>query len=139
MSPRKTAAGKRPAARPGSSGGETDKGNPEAPSGPIMIGGRELKLSNLGKVLYPKTGFTKGQVIDYYARIAPTLLPHLRGRPLTLKRYPNGVEEGFFYEKMCPSHRPDWVSTTDVVSEGGKRPFVRYCVVDDVATLIWIA
>ena len=59
--------------------------------------------------MYPETGFTKGQVIDYYTRIAPVLLPHLRGRPLTLKRYPNGVEGEYFYEKQCPSHRPDWV------------------------------
>ena len=141
MSPR--AAGRRTSTskttRPGSGGETPGKGRPEAPPGPIIIGGRQLKLSNLDKVLYPKTGFTKGQVIDYYARIAEVLLPHLRGRPITLKRYPNGVEGDFFYEKMCPSHRPDWVNTTKVVSEGGKRPFVQYCVADDLPTLVWIA
>ena len=73
--------------------------------------GRTLSLSNLDKVLYPEVGFTKGQVIDYYTRVAPVLLPHLRGRPLTLKRYPNGVEGQYFYEKQCPSHRPEWVGT----------------------------
>jgi bifunctional non-homologous end joining protein LigD len=73
------------------------------------VDGRKLRLSNLDKVLYPKPGFTKGQVIDYYARIGPVLIPHLHGRPLTLKRYPDGVEGEFFYEKQCPSHRPDWV------------------------------
>ena len=73
------------------------------------IGGRTVRLSNLDKVLYPEAGFTKGQVIDYYTRIAPAVLPHLRGRPLTLKRYPNGVDGQFFYEKQCPGHRPDWV------------------------------
>ena len=77
----------------------------------VTVEGRELALSNLDKVLYPEAGFTKGQVIDYYARVAEVLLPHLRGRPLTLKRYPNGVEGKFFYEKRCPQHRPDWVQT----------------------------
>ena len=72
----------------------------------VAIGDKTLSLSNLDKVLYPRAGFTKGQVIDYYTRIAPVLLPHLRDRPLTLKRYPNGVEDKFFYEKRCPSHAP---------------------------------
>jgi bifunctional non-homologous end joining protein LigD len=72
----------------------------------IEVEGRQIKLSNLDKVLYPKAGFTKGQVIDYYARIAPALLPHLADRALTLKRYPNGVEGMFFYEKNCPTYRP---------------------------------
>ena len=72
----------------------------------VAIGDKTLSLSNLDKVLYPRVGFTKGQVIDYYTRIAPVLLPHLRDRPLTLKRYPNGVEDKFFYEKRCPSHAP---------------------------------
>ncbi|HVH88778.1 MAG TPA: hypothetical protein VM912_18815, partial [Terriglobales bacterium] len=71
----------------------------------IEIEGKQLKLSNLDKVLYPAVGFTKGQVIDYYVRIAPVLLPHLEGRPLTLKRYPEGVDGMFFYEKSCPKHR----------------------------------
>ena len=80
----------------------------------VEVEGRTLSLSNLDKVFYPATGFTKGQVIDYYTRIAPVLLPHLRGRPLTLKRYPNGVDGQFFYEKHCPRHRPDWVATATV-------------------------
>ena len=78
--------------------------------------GHRLSLSNLDKVLYPEAGFTKGHVIDYYTRVAPVLLPHLRGRPLTLKRYPNGVDEPHFYEKQCPSHRPDWVRTAPICS-----------------------
>jgi bifunctional non-homologous end joining protein LigD len=104
----------------------------------VDIEGRHLKLSNLDKVLYPEAGFTKGQVIDYYVRIAPCLLPHLRGRPLTMKRYPNGVGGMFFYEKNCPTHRPDWVKTTRVWSEGNNR-WMDYCVIDDVATLVWAA
>jgi bifunctional non-homologous end joining protein LigD len=87
----------------------------------LIVEGRKLPVSNLNKVLYPKTGFTKGEVIDYYIRIAPVLLPHLRDRPLTLKRYPNGVEQPFFYEKQCPSHRPKWMKTTAVWSEGNQR------------------
>ncbi len=104
----------------------------------VEIEGKQLKLSNLGKVLYPKAGFTKAQVIDYYVRIAPVLLPHLRGRPLTMKRYPEGVEKGFFYEKNCPTHRPDWVKTAPIWSEGNNR-WMDYCLVQDVATLVWAA
>jgi bifunctional non-homologous end joining protein LigD len=104
----------------------------------VSVEGRELKLSNLDKVLYPKTGFTKGHVIDYYTRIAPVLLAHLEGRPLTLKRYPNGVEGHFFYEKRCPSYRPDWFKTAEVWSDRNKG-IVPYCVVDDLASLIWVA
>ena len=139
MNPRKTTAAKHAPARQGSDSRDIAKNTPESPAGPIKIDNRELKFSNLSKVLYPQTGFTKGEVIDYYARIAPVLLPHLRGRPITLKRYPNGVDGEFFYEKMCPDHRPDWVATTDIISTGGKRPFVRYCVVNDLPTLLWIA
>src|SRR5437588_10248194 len=72
----------------------------------LVVEGKKLSVSNLNKVLYPKVGFTKGQVIDYYIRIAPVLLPHLKDRPLTMKRYPNGVDKEFFYEKNCPTHRP---------------------------------
>ena len=82
---------------------------------------RELALSNLDKVLYPEAGFTKAQVIDYYSRIGAVLLPHLRDRPLTLKRYPDGVESQSFYEKNCPSHRPDWVQTAKVWSGQNQR------------------
>ncbi|HEV7863885.1 MAG TPA: non-homologous end-joining DNA ligase [Acidimicrobiia bacterium] len=104
----------------------------------VEIGGKQLKLSNLEKVLYPDAGFTKGQVIDYYSRIAPALLPHLRGRPLTLKRYPNGVDSGYFYEKQCPSHRPDWVQVAPVWS-GHNRRVINFCLVEDLPTLIWVA
>ena len=105
----------------------------------VEIEGHKLALSNLPKTLYPEAGFTKAQVIDYYTRIAPVLLPHLRGRPLTLKRYPNGVDAPFFYEKNCPSHRPPWVHTVTVPSEGSTGGRIDYCVVDNLATLVWIA
>jgi bifunctional non-homologous end joining protein LigD len=104
----------------------------------IEVEGRQIKLSNLDKVLYPKAGFTKGQVIDYYVRVAPALLPHLANRALTLKRYPNGVDGMFFYEKNCPSYRPSWMKTAKVWSEGNNR-FMHYCVVADLPTLVWLA
>jgi bifunctional non-homologous end joining protein LigD len=108
---------------------------------PVDIEGRRLTLSNLDKVLYPHTGFAKAQVLDYYTRIAPALLPHLRDRPLTLKRYPNGVEGKSFYEKNAPSHRPDWVHTETLASPGStrNRETIDYVVVDELATLIWVA
>jgi bifunctional non-homologous end joining protein LigD len=89
-------------------------------------------------VLWPTAGFTKGEMIDYYARVADGILPHLRGRPLTLKRYPNGVAEKYFYEKRCPKHRPDWVLTAPIFS-GRNEGDIDYCVCDDRATLIWVA
>ncbi len=98
----------------------------------VEVEGRRLSLSNLAKVMYPDTGFTKGQVIDYYTRIAPAVLPHLRNRPLTLKRYPNGVEGQYFYEKRCPSHAPEWVRREQVEK-------ITYCVCDDLPTLVWLA
>jgi bifunctional non-homologous end joining protein LigD len=104
----------------------------------VEVEGRTLSLSNLDKVFYPRTGFTKGHVIDYYMRIAPVLLPHLRGRHLTLKRYPNGVEGDFFYEKQCPAHRPDWVRTAGVWSRHNGRE-IDYCMVDELATVVWLA
>jgi bifunctional non-homologous end joining protein LigD len=104
----------------------------------VEVDGRVLKLSNRDKVLYPETGFTKGDVIDYYARIAPFVLPHLHGRPLTLKRYPNGVEGEFFYEKQCPSHRPDWVPTQPVYSRHNRADIV-FCLANDLPTLVWLA
>lgn len=103
----------------------------------IEVEGRQIKVSNLDKVLYPKAGFTKGQVIDYYVRIAPVLLPHLADRALTLKRYPNGVDGMHFYEKNCPSYRPPWMKTARVWSEGNNR-FMDYCVVADLPTLVWL-
>src|SRR6266704_6431730 len=104
----------------------------------LVVEGRKLSVSNLEKILYPKVRFTKGQVIDYYIRVAPVLLPHLRDRPLTMKRYPNGVEGEFFYEKNCPSHRPKWVKTAKVWSEGNQR-IMNYCLVNDLPTLVWAA
>jgi bifunctional non-homologous end joining protein LigD len=103
----------------------------------VEVDGRRVVLRNLGKVFYPETGFTKGDVLDYYVRIAPVLLPHLKDRPLTLKRYPEGVEGPFFYEKRCPRHRPPWVTTAPVWSEGNQED-IRYCVVDGLATLVWL-
>ena len=104
----------------------------------LVVEGKKLAVSNLNKVLYPKVGFTKGQVIDYYIRIAPVLLRHLHDRPLTMKRYPNGVDKEFFYEKNCPSHRPKWVKTAKVWSEGNNR-MMNYCLVQDLPTLVWAA
>lgn len=98
----------------------------------VVTDGRLLKLSNWDKVLFPKTGFTKGDLISYYARVAPAVLPHLRDRALTLKRYPNGVEQQYFYEKNSPSHRPDWVPVANI---GG----VRYTLAQDRPTLVWLA
>jgi bifunctional non-homologous end joining protein LigD len=104
----------------------------------VEVEGRRLSLSNLDKVMYPKTGFAKRDLIDYYVRIAPVLLPHLHDRPLTLKRYPDGVEGQFFYEKQCPSHRPDWVRTEAVWSRHNERS-IDFCLANDVPTLVWLA
>jgi bifunctional non-homologous end joining protein LigD len=104
----------------------------------IEVDGKHLKLSNLDKVLYPATGFTKGQVIDYYARIGPVLIPQLAGRPLTLKRYPSGVNGEFFFEKNATKHRPDWVKTAPIWSEGNNRD-VNYILLNDLPTLVWVA
>ena len=91
---------------------------------PVRVDGRELLLSNLDKVLYPAAGFTKGEVIDYYTRIAPTLLPHLAGRPLTVKRYPNGVDGNSFFEKNASRGRPSWVRTVRLPAPGSTKSVV---------------
>ena len=104
----------------------------------VEVQGRKLSLTNLDKILYPATGFTKGQVVDYYVRIAPVLVPHLAGRPLTMKRYPGGVDQEYFFEKNAPMHRPDWVKTAPVWSEGNKRT-INYLLANDLPTLVWIA
>jgi len=104
----------------------------------VEVEGHPLSLSNLQKVFYPAVGFTKGQVIEYYTRIAPVLLPHLAGRHLTLKRYPDGVEGPYFYEKQCPGHRPEWVRTKGVWSRHNGRE-IDYCMVDGLATVVWLA
>jgi bifunctional non-homologous end joining protein LigD len=98
----------------------------------ILIDGRRLKLTNWDKVLFPKTGFTKGDLVAYYTRAAPAVVPHLRDRPLTLKRYPNGVDEQYFYEKQSPSHRPEWVATKKIGD-------VNYTLCQDRATMVWLA
>ncbi len=104
----------------------------------VRIGPRTLKLSNLDKIYWPEAGFTKGQMIDYYTRIAPALLPHLKDRPLTLKRYPDGIDGMMFYEKNCPKHRPPWIKTAKVWSEGNGRDMF-YCLAQDLPTLVWIS
>jgi bifunctional non-homologous end joining protein LigD len=123
-------------------GTEPEEGSPEAlfdeverlPDGAlaVLVEGRRLKISNWDKVLFPKSGFTKGDLVSYYARIAPVVLPHLRDRPLTLKRYPNGVEAQYFYEKQSPAHRPEWVQTVRVGD-------VEYTLAQDRPTLVWLA
>jgi bifunctional non-homologous end joining protein LigD len=104
----------------------------------IEVEGRALKLTNVDKVLYPATGFTKGDLVGYYARVSPALLAHLRDRPLTLKRYPNGVDGQYFYEKRSPPHRPDWIATVPVPSERGKKD-IQYTLCQDLPTLVWLA
>lgn len=104
----------------------------------VEVEGRAILLRNLDKVFYPETGFTKGEVVDYYRRVAPVLLPHLRDRALTLKRYPEGVDGPHFYEKRCPRHRPDWFRTEAIWSEGNQE-HIDYCVVDDLPSLVWLA
>jgi bifunctional non-homologous end joining protein LigD len=104
----------------------------------VQVGDRTLRLTNLDKVYWPQVGFTKGQMIQYYPRLAPVLRPHLRDRPITLKRYPDGVEGQMFYEKNCPRHRPPWVSTAQVWS-GGNQRYMYYCVINDLPSLVWVA
>jgi bifunctional non-homologous end joining protein LigD len=106
----------------------------------VEVDGRELKLTNLDKVLYPETGFSKGEVVDYYAKVAPAILPHLQGRALTLRRFPEGVDDSdaAFFEKRCPKHRPDWVVTA-AVEAGPHAGVIDFCVCEDRPTLVWMA
>jgi len=104
----------------------------------LEVEGRHLELSNLDKVLYPETGFTKGDVIGYYIRAAPWLLGHLEGRPLSLKRYPEGVDAPFFYQKECPAHRPKWFRTAAVWSTT-RNEAIQYCMAGDLPALVWLA
>lgn len=105
--------------------------------GQLNIEGTTVDVSNLEKVLYPKAGFTKGQIIDYYIKVSPALLPHLKNRPITLKRYPEGVDGFFFYERKCPAHRPTWIKTARAPkTEGGE---INYCVMNNLAALVWAA
>lgn len=115
--------------------------SPEAERVTVHVEGRTLSLSNLAKVLYPEAGFTKGEVIDYYSRIAPVLLPHVEGRPLTFKRYPDGVDGGVFFQKNAPNGTPEWVRTVDLPSPGStkRRESIEYAVICDLPTLVWAA
>jgi bifunctional non-homologous end joining protein LigD len=110
---------------------------PESKHTTVTVDGRELKLSNLDKVLYPKSGFTKGEVIDYYARIAPVLLTHLGDRGITMRRFPNGVDAGSFFEKRCPNHRPKWVQVAPGPGDSGGA--IDYCRLADEASIVWAA
>jgi bifunctional non-homologous end joining protein LigD len=107
----------------------------------VSVDGRTLTLTNLAKVLYPATGFTKAEVLSYYQQVAPVLLPHIAGRPLTLKRYPDGVDGEAFFAKHAPEHRPGWIRTVRVQSTSSRArgETVTYLVVDDLPTLIWVA
>ncbi len=111
-----------------------------ATSRQVEVDGHELKLTNLDKVLYPKAGFTKGEVVDYYAKAAEVMVPHLSGRAVTLRRFPEGVDDldSAFFEKRCPKHRPDWVETTRVKA-GPNAGDIDFCVCDGRPTLIWMA
>jgi bifunctional non-homologous end joining protein LigD len=106
----------------------------------VEVEGRELRLSNLDKVLYPKVGFTKGEMVDYYAKVAPAIVPHLSGRAVTLRRFPEGVDDldAAFFEKRCPKHRPEWVKTAKVQA-GPRAGVIQFCVCDSLPTLIWMA
>ncbi|HEX8006674.1 MAG TPA: non-homologous end-joining DNA ligase [Trebonia sp.] len=107
----------------------------------VEVEGRSLTLTNLAKVLYPEDGFTKAEILDYYQRVSPALLPHVAGRPATLKRYPEGVDGESFFQKHAPEHRPDWVRTEQVESQSsrGRGETIDYVVIDDLPTLIWAA
>ena len=107
----------------------------------VQVDGRTLTLTNLGKILYPESGFTKAEVLDYYQRVAPALLPHIAGRPLTLKRYPEGVDGEAFLQKHVTAHRPDWIRTARIDSQSSRArgTTVTYLVVDDLPALIWAA
>ncbi|WP_344944591.1 non-homologous end-joining DNA ligase [Sphaerisporangium flaviroseum] len=107
----------------------------------VKVDDRELTLTNLDKVLYPEFGFTKAEVIDYYSRVAPVMIPHLKGRPVTVKRYPGGVDQPFFFEKNRPAHTPDWVRTATLPAPGSTkdRETIDYAIVDDLPTLVYLA
>jgi len=120
---------------------EADKAH-QADKIAVQVDGRSLALTNLAKVLYPADGFTKAEVLDYYQRISPVLLPHIAGRPMTLRRFPHGVGDLSFFEKHAPAHRPDWVRTEEVVSRSSRSrspgETISYLVIDDLPSLIWV-
>ena len=115
--------------------------SPSSPKVRVEVAGRELTLSNLDKVLYPEVGFTKGQVIDYYTRIAPAIIPHVRDRPLTFKRFPDGVDGKFFFEKNAPKHKPDWIPTVEIATPGStmNRDSINFAIIRDLPSLVWAA
>ena len=102
----------------------------------VEIAGRKLSLSNLKKELYPSCGFTKANVLEYYGRVAEYILPHLKDRALTLKRYPDGVEKEYFFEKRCPAYRPHWVETAEIRRDDNEQMTV--CLVNNLETLLWV-
>jgi bifunctional non-homologous end joining protein LigD len=104
----------------------------------LEIDGRRIPVSNLDKPIFPAGPFLKANVIDFYIRIAGCLLPHIKDRPITLKRYPNGVTGKHFYEKNAPKFTPDWVRTFPVPRRGG-GPDIQYVVINDLPTLVWVA
>ena len=104
----------------------------------VKVGDKKLSLSNVDKVLYPETGFTKGQVIDFYSRVAPSILPHIEDRPITLKRYPNGIKGGHFYEKNAPSFTPVWIKTYPI-QRSSRESMINYILINDLPTLVWSA
>jgi bifunctional non-homologous end joining protein LigD len=124
----------------GGLGGSSPRGSTETKVA-VRVDGRTLTLTNLGKVLYPETGFTKAEVLDYYQRVAPMLLPHIAGRPVTLKRYPEGVDGEAFFQKHVTAHRPDWIRTARVNSESSRArgTSVTYLMIQDLPALIWAA
>jgi bifunctional non-homologous end joining protein LigD len=119
--------------------GATGPGSANVPKSALTLGKRQPKLSNQTKVLYPATGFTKGDLVDYYTRAAPLILPQLAGRAVTLKRFPDGVDGKSFFEKRCASHRPDWVRTVRVAGQTAKDKTLDYCLIEDLPSLVWAA
>jgi bifunctional non-homologous end joining protein LigD len=105
-------------------------------SGQFDVAGRRLTIRNLDRVVFPRAGTTKADILGYYMRVADTILAHLRGRPLHMHRYPEGVEGPRFWQKACPEHRPTWVQTVPVWSRD-KRSDIEFCVIDELATLVW--
>ena len=113
-------------------------GSPSRTGETLRVNGRSVPVSHLDKIFYPATGFTKAQVIDYYIRISPFLLPHLQDRPLTLKRYPDGVAGNYFYEKRCPPYRPDWIQTAPIRSDRLASE-IHFCLANDLPSIVWAA
>ena len=110
-----------------------------APRVSVRIGDKALSLSNLDKVLWPRDGYTKGDLIEYYRSVAKVLVPHLRAIPLTLQRYPDGIDNQTFFEKQLPRGTPEWVDRVTVPTPGGRRTQTTFIVCNDAPTLVWLA